>query len=238
MRKDEAIVMKALWFVAVFAVSAAAENPAPSSSEAGVEPGLYAIIKTSVGQVTARLFEQEAPQTVRNFVALATGNQSWEDPGTGDAVSRPLYNGLLFHRVVPDYVIQTGDPTGSGAYNCGLHVKDEFTPDLAFDRPGRLGIVNTGDPDTGGCQFFITADAYPELDPSSGNHGYAVFGQVVAGEQIVERISRVPHDAKGRPRTPVRLISVTIRRVGAGPAVPAAKSSGARRVARRLPIPD
>lgn len=230
--------MRVFWFLAVFAACAAAENPASPPSQAGIEPGLYAIINTSLGQVTAMLFEQEAPETVRNFVALATGNEPWEDPSTGEAVSRPLYNGLFFHRVIPDSVIQTGDPTGSGAYNCGIRVKDEFTPTLTFDRPGRLGIVNAGEPDTAGCQFFITADAYPELDPASGNHGYAVFGQVVAGEQVVERISRVPHDAKGRPRTPVRLISVTIRRVGARPAVPAAKSSGARHVTGKVPIPD
>lgn len=221
----------------VLAACVRAEVPvgAPPAG-APLEPGLYAVMNTSMGQITARLFEQDRPLSVAHFVALATGAQAWVDPKTGAPVNRPLYDNLLFNRVIPDYVIQTGDPTDTGRYDCGVEVKDERVPELTFDRPGRLGIVNAGAPDTGGCQFFITDDAYPSLDPSAENHGYTVFGQVVSGQDIVDRISRVPHDEAGKPREAVKLISVKISRIGLGPAAPPAGRSG--RVTRRVPIPD
>ena len=220
----------------VLAGCAWAEAPAGASPAAAVKPGLYAVIDTSMGPITARLFEKDRPLTVAHFVALATGARAWVDPETGAEVSRPLYNNLLFNRVIADYVIQTGDPTNTGRYDCGVEVKDERAPELTFDRPGRLGVVNRGAPDTGGCQFFITDDAYPSLDPTAGNRGYTVFGQVVSGQDVVDRISRVPHDAAGRPLAPVRLISVTVRRVGPGTVVPSARKSS--RMIRRVPIPD
>ena len=201
------------------------------------EPGLYAIIRTSMGSITAKLFEKEAPLTVNSFVALASGIQPWRDPQTGAIAGRPIYRNLTFDHVIPGSVIQTGDPTGSGRYDCGLRLKDEFVEDLKFDRPGRLGMMNFGQPDTGSCQFFITADAYPGLDPSPGNQGYTVFGQVVSGQEIVGRISNVPRDASGRPRRPVGMLSVAIHRVGPGPAPPTPRAS-AGSGGRKLPKLD
>jgi len=231
--------MKSFFVITLLAASALAEThggqaPADSAPTPAMEPGLYAIITTSMGSITARLFEKEAPQTVSNFVALASGTQPWRDPATGAMADRPLYKNLTFDRVIPDYVIQTGDPTNTGRYDCGVRVKDEILPDLQFDRPGRLGIMNFGQPDTGGCQFFITGDAYPELDPSPRNYGYAIFGQVVDGQEIVNRISNVPHDVKGKPRAPVWLVSVKIQRAGPGPAEPAPKKSDAPRKLPKL----
>lgn len=217
--------MKLIFLLPLLAVGALPETQPEPPVGPTAEPGLYAILRTSKGTITAKLFEKEAPLTVSSFVGLATGNVAWKDPSTGATVERPLYNGLRFDRVIPDYVIQTGDPTNTGTYDCGVRVKDEFVTDLQFDRPGRLGIMNFGRPDTGTCEFFITNDAYPALDASRSSNGYTIFGQVVDGQEIVGQISNVPQDAQGRPRVPVRLLGVTIQRVGAGPAPPVAKKS-------------
>ncbi|HLK51779.1 MAG TPA: peptidylprolyl isomerase [Bryobacteraceae bacterium] len=203
----------------------AAQPPAGSAPAASLEPGLYAVINTSMGTITAQLFEKEAPMNVRNFVALARGTKPWKDPKTGAMVAKPLYNNITFHRVIPSFMIQTGDPTATGAHDCGIKMKDEIVPSLKFDRPGRLGVANIGAPNTGGCQFFITEVAYPSLDPPNG--GYTIFGQVVEGQDIVGKIARVPRDANDKPRTPVKLVSVTIKRVGPEPAAPAAKKAPA-----------
>ena len=221
--------MKPLCLFAVLAACAWAETQPdqPLGGPAAAEPGLYAIIKTSLGPITAKLFEKDAPATVSHFVGLATGHQAWKDPATGEMVDRPLYSNLRFDRVAPGYMIQTGDPTNTGTYDCGIRVKDEVVPDLQFDRPGRLGIMNFGQPNTGTCEFFITADAYPALDASPGSNGYTIFGQVIDGQEIVDRISNVPHDAHGRPRAMVRLLSVVIQRVGPGPVAPVLKPAAA-----------
>jgi peptidyl-prolyl cis-trans isomerase A (cyclophilin A) len=232
--------MKPFMLLVSYSVIAMAQAPANAAAGTALQPGLYAIVSTSMGQITAKLFEQDRPATVAHFVALATGAQRWEDPASGGLVSRPLYNNRVFDRVIPDYVIQTGDPTDSGTYDCGVRVKDEFVPELDFDRPGRLGLMNAGTSDSGGCEFFITDDEYPSLDHESGKHGYVVFGQVVSGQDVVDRISRVPCGPDGMPRKPVRLMSVTFRRVGPGsppPAVPAVPRKSAP-IARHLPQPD
>lgn len=225
--------MKLVVLVTLCAAWAFPEPPvagtAAAGSEAALEPGLYAIITTSMGSITAKLYEKEAPLTVSHFVALATGHESWKDPETGTMVEAPLYRNLRFDHVIGEYVIQTGDPTNTGTYDCGVRVKDEIVDSLSFDQAGRLGLRNFGKPDTGACQFFITNDAYSALDPSSRNNGYTIFGQVVGGQEIVDRVSRVPTDAQGRPRTPVRLVSVTIQRVGPGAAVPEPKRTAARK---------
>ncbi|HLK46733.1 MAG TPA: peptidylprolyl isomerase [Bryobacteraceae bacterium] len=215
--------MKPVCLLAVLAACAWPETQPdqPVGGPEAVAPGLYAIVKTSMGPITAKLFEKDAPSTVSTFVGLATGHQAWKDPETGEMVDRPLYSNLRFDRVAPGYMIQTGDPTSTGTYDCGIRVKDEVAPDLQFDRPGRLGIMNFGQPNTGTCEFFITADAYPALDAAPGSHGYTIFGQVIDGQEIVDRISNVPHDAHGRPRTAVRLLGVVIQRVGPGAVTPA-----------------
>jgi peptidyl-prolyl cis-trans isomerase A (cyclophilin A) len=199
-----------------FAQTPAAQPPAGSTPAPALEPGLYAIFNTSMGSITAKLYEQEAPITVRNFVALARGTKPWKDPHTGAMVAKPLYRNITFHRVIPNFMIQTGDPTGTGSHDCGIKLKDEIVPSLKFDKPGRVAMANLGTPNSGGCQFFITEVPYPSLDPPSGR--YTIFGQVVEGQELVGKIARVPRDKDDKPRTAVRLISVTIKRVGPPPA--------------------
>ena len=116
-------------------------------------------------------------------------------------MTKPLYNNITFHRVIPNFMIQTGDPTATGAHDCGFTIKDEIVPSLKFDRPGRLGMANIGRPNTGGCQFFITEAPYPSLDPPSGR--YTIFGQVVDGQDLVAKIagSRAQCRKKRPPRS-------------------------------------
>ena len=202
---------------------APAQTPAAPAGPA-LDPGLYAIFNTSMGTITAKLYEKETPITVNNFVALAQGKKPWKDPKTGAMVAKPLYNGITFHRVIPNFMIQTGDPTGTGSHDCGFTIADEYLPNLKYDGPGKLGMANTGSPHTGGCQFFITEVAYPSL-----NNGYTLFGQVVDGQDVVSKIAHVPRGANDKPNTPVKLITVTIKRVGPPPAAatpaPAAKKA-------------
>jgi cyclophilin family peptidyl-prolyl cis-trans isomerase len=172
-----------------------------------LKPGLYAVFDTSEGTITAVLFEKYTPIAVRTFVGLAQGTQPWLDPKTRTAVKRPLYNGITFHRVVRDEMIQAGDPTGRGNHNCGFTIRDEFLPGLRFDGPGRLAVANTGQPDSGACQFFITEEAMP-----TWNNHYTIFGQVVAGQDVVNRINHKPVREE-KPVEPVILKSVTIERV-------------------------
>jgi cyclophilin family peptidyl-prolyl cis-trans isomerase len=192
---------------------------APAGPALPTEPGLYATIITSMGPIVAVLYEKEAPVTVQNFTALARGTKPWKDPKTGAMVAKPLYNGVTFHRVIPNFMIQTGDPTGTGSHDCGFTIKDEVVPSLKFDRPGRLGMANVGAPHTGACQFFITQVPYPSLDPPSGL--YTIFGQVVDGQDVVNKIAGVPRGANDKPTTPVRITSVTVKRVGPPPAAAA-----------------
>ena len=149
--------------------------------------GLYAVFNTSMGKITARLYEKDTPVTVENFVALAQGAKATRDPKTAAMVTRPLYDGITFHRVVRDEMIQSGDPTGTGAHNCGFTIRDEFLPGLRFDSPGKLAMANTGQPDSGGCQFFITTNS---MRPWDGK--YTIFGVVVAGQDVVSRINHAP----------------------------------------------
>ncbi len=211
-----------------FAQAAAGQPPAGSAPAPALEPGLYATFNTSMGQITAKLFEKEAPMNVRNFVGLARGTKPWKD-ANGQMVTKPLYNNITFHRVIPNFMIQTGDPTATGSHDCGIKMKDEIVPSLKFDQPGRVGIANIARPNTGGCQFFITEVAYPSLDPGPGNSGYTIIGQVVQGQDLVGKIARVPRDGNDKPRTPVKLLSVTIKRVGPEPSAPAKKAAPAKK---------
>lgn len=212
----------------VFAQAAGAGKPASPAKSAEAskaparEPGLYATFVTSQGTIVTRLFEKEAPITVRNFVGLATGTKPFPDPKTGERIKRPFYNGLTFHRVIPGFMIQGGDPTGTGGGKTDV-IPDEFHPTLTFDRPGRLAMANAG-PDTGSCQFFITEVPTPHLN---GRH--TIFGQVVEGQEVVEKIARVPRGERDKPTTPVRILRVSIKREGAAPATarPAASKPAA-----------
>jgi peptidyl-prolyl cis-trans isomerase A (cyclophilin A) len=177
-----------------------------------LKPGLYANFNTSKGAIVAVLYEKNTPASVKNFVELAQGTKPWRDPRSGAMVMRPMYNNITFHRVLPGQMIQSGDPTGSGGHNCGVTVPDEPLLGLQFDRAGRLAVANTGAPNSGGCQFFITDDLV-----RSWNQQYTIFGQVVSGMEVVDAISHVRlHDDK--PVEPVKLISVTISRVSPDPA--------------------
>jgi peptidyl-prolyl cis-trans isomerase A (cyclophilin A) len=198
---------------ALVMISATAAAQAPSSDTPKYPPGLYAVINTSVGAITAQLYEKDTPVTVRAFVGLARGTQPWLDPKTRKTATHPLYENLIFHRVIPDFMIQTGDPTATGAYDCGFKLPDEFLPGLKFDRPGRVAMANAG-PGTAACQFFITEDKY-----AAGNGKYTIFGQVVDGQRLVSKISHVIRDSKDKPTFPMKLINISIMRV-APPAAP------------------
>jgi peptidyl-prolyl cis-trans isomerase A (cyclophilin A) len=190
-------------------VGSMAMSQTPSNDAPQYPPGLYAVIATSAGNITARLFEKETPITVRAFIGLARGTQPWLDPKTRKPATHPLYENLIFHRVIPEFMIQTGDPTETGAHDCGFRLPDEFLPGLRFDRPGRLAMANAG-PGTAGCQFFITEDRY-----AAGDGHYTIFGQVVDGQPLVAKISHVIRDNRDRPRIPTKLVKITFLRVAA-----------------------
>jgi cyclophilin family peptidyl-prolyl cis-trans isomerase len=165
-----------------------------------------------MGKITARLYEKDTPISVANFVGLAQGTKPWRDPNTRQMVKRPLYDNITFHRVLPGQMIQSGSATGTTSHNCGIMIRDEFLPGLRFDRAGKLAVANSGGPDSGGCQFFITTSPIPSWD-----NKYVVFGNVVDGLDVVYRIEHMPaHD--DQPLNPVKLIGVTIMRVGPEPA--------------------
>jgi cyclophilin family peptidyl-prolyl cis-trans isomerase len=177
-----------------------------------LQPGLYATFNTSKGTIVALLYEKYTPASVKSFVDLAQGTKAWRDPQTGAMVKRPMYNNITFHRVLRGQMIQSGDPTGTSTHNCGVRVPDELRLGLQFDRSGRLAVANSGTPNSGGCQFFITDDLI-----RGWNQQYTIFGQVVSGMEVVDAISHARlHGDK--PVDPVKLISVTISRVGPAPA--------------------
>ncbi len=168
---------------------------------------LIARLRTSRGTIRIRLFAQEAPQTVRNFVELAEGTREWLDPRTGEPTRAPLYNGTIFHRVVQGFMIQGGDPLGEGTGGPGYTFDDEIHPELKFNRPYLLAMANTGKKGTNGSQFFITVAARPHL---TGRH--TIFGKVIEGTDVVDAISKTPTRAE-RPVEDVVLEEVTIERV-------------------------
>ncbi len=167
---------------------------------------LTATLRTNTGPVVVRLFPDHAPKTVRNFVELAEGGRQWTDPGTGRPTTARLYDGTIFHRVIPDFMIQGGDPLGSGRGGPGYKFADEIHPDLAFDRPYLLAMANAG-PGTNGSQFFITVAPTPWLN---GKH--TIFGEVIEGADVVDRISRVKTGSQDRPVEDVTIESVTVQR--------------------------
>lgn len=216
-----------LFVLGLCAQTPPAAAPAPPPAR---EPGLYATIVTNQGNIAVKLFEKESPITVRNFTALAQGRKAWTDPKTGQRVTRPLYNGLTFHRVIPGFMIQGGDPMGNGQGGTDV-IPDEFHPTLKFDQPGRLAMANAG-PKTGSCQFFITEVPTPHL---TGLH--TIFGQVIEGQDVVSKIARVPRDANDKPRTAVRILKVDIKREGPPPALAAPAVKKAAPAAKKAAAP-
>jgi peptidyl-prolyl cis-trans isomerase A (cyclophilin A) len=172
--------------------------------------GPTAIFDTSMGRITCKLFDKQAPIAVANFIGLAEGSKDWTDPVTKEKMhGKPFYDGTTFHRVIPTFMIQGGDPTASGMGDPGYLFADEIDPNLNFDVPGRLAMANSG-PNTNGSQFFISEAAAPHLDQH-----YSIFGQCDdAGIEIVKSITRVPRDDNDKPLTPVTLIKVTIVQPG------------------------
>ncbi len=171
---------------------------------------LTATLRTSQGTVHVRLFPDHAPKTVRNFVELAEGTREWTDPRTRKSAPGRLYDGTIFHRVIPRFMIQGGDPLGTGTGGPGYKFADEIHPDLSFDRPYLLAMANAG-PGTNGSQFFITVVPTPHLN---GKH--TIFGQVIGGSEVVDEISKVQTGRNDRPVQDVVLESVEIERP-AGP---------------------
>ena len=165
---------------------------------------LTATLRTNQGTVVVRLFPDHAPKTVRNFVELAEGGRQWTNPATGQATTGKLYDGTIFHRVIPDFMIQGGDPLGTGTGGPGYSFEDEVDGPRRFDRPGYLAMANAG-PNTNGSQFFITQVPTPWLD---GKH--TIFGEVVEGMEVVDAIAATDRDARDRPLQQQRLERVVI----------------------------
>jgi len=194
---------------------------APQATPAAmtVPNGPAVVFDTSMGRITCQFFQKQAPKTVANFIALAEGTIDWTDPATKKVQRHKRYfDGTIFHRVIPNFMIQGGDPTGTGTGDPGYAFEDEVDPGLNFDRPGRLAMANSG-PNTNGSQFFITEVPYDSL-----NRHYSLFGQCDdAGVEVVKAITRVPRDRDDKPYQPVVLQKVTIVRPGQSmPPLPAA----------------
>ena len=189
---------------------------APQATAAAmVHPnGPTVVMDTSMGRITCQFFQKQAPKAVANFIGLAEGTKDWTDPQTQKKMhNKPYYDGTTFHRVIPEFMIQGGDPTGTGSGDPGYTFDDEFDPNLNFDVPGRLAMANSG-PNTNGSQFFITEQAYDSL-----NQHYTIFGQCdEPSVNVVKAIARVERDANDKPVTPVTLKKVTI--VPEGQSVP------------------
>ena len=170
--------------------------------------GNYAVFTTTEGKITVRLFESEAPIILKNFIELAEGAKEWTHPTTRAKSKNKLYDGTIFHRVIPDFMIQGGDPAGNGMGGPGYRFQDETKGSPhKFDKPGKLAMANAG-PNTNGSQFFITVAA---TDWLTGNH--TIFGEVVEGQDVVLAISKVARGAQDKPHKPVVLESVVIERV-------------------------
>jgi peptidyl-prolyl cis-trans isomerase A (cyclophilin A) len=202
--------------------SAAAKSPAPKAASSG-EP--TAVFDTTAGKLRCKLFEKETPITVMNFIALANGTKDWKNPVSGATKhNTPLYDGTIFHRVIPGFMIQGGDPAGNGSGDPGYSFKDEIVSTIAFDRPGRLAMANSG-PNTNGSQFFITEVPTPHLN---GHH--TIFGQCdEASVTLVKQIARMARDPlNDKPFRPVRITHITIERGGATPAAGAAKPAAGK----------
>lgn len=184
-------------------------NPFAHSSNAAEKKDVKnptAVIKTNLGTITVKLFKDKAPITVENFIGLATGKKEWKDPKTGKSMKgKSLYSGTIFHRVIPDFMIQGGDPLGQGIGGPGYQFQDEVGPLDSFSKPGILAMANAG-PNTNGSQFFITVAPTPHLN---GHH--TIFGEVTSGMDVVIKISKVERNPMDRPNQDVKIQSVSIK---------------------------
>jgi len=169
--------------------------------------GTYAIFETSLGNIVIKLLVNEAPKTVANFVGLAEGTKEFTNEKTGKKEKRPFYDGLIFHRVIPDFMIQGGCPHGSGMGGPGYKFADEFHPSLKHSKAGKLSMANSG-PNTNGSQFFITVAPTSWLD-----NKHTIFGEVIEGQDVANKISVVAKDRNDRPNPSVTIKHVKIERV-------------------------
>lgn len=215
------------------AQGASTSNPPAKSTTKAASPSAtasadpVAIIHTTAGDLHCTLFPKVAPIGVENFIGLANGTKDWTSPiSHAKKHGVPLYDGTIFHRVIPEFMIQGGDPAGNGTGDPGYKFKNETSPTVKFDRPGRLAYANSG-PDTNGSQFFVTEVPYPSL-----NGGYTIFGQCDdAALELVKKIARMAKDGE-RPLRPVKITHIEIRQGGAAAAKPASKpkpSAGVKR---------
>ena len=204
----------AITIIACGAVSALAQQSTPATPDLPDAPvatavlpnGPTVVMDTSMGRITCQFFQKQAPNAVANFIGLAQGTKDWTDPATSKKQHhKPLYDGTTFHRVIPEFMIQGGDPVGTGMGDPGYTFADEFDPDLNFDVPGRLAMANSG-PNTNGSQFFITEQGYDSL-----NQHYTIFGQCDdPSVEVVKTIARVQRNGDDKPLVPVVLKKVTI----------------------------
>lgn len=203
-----AFILAAFSFQAKANADKKSETKKSSAKKEDTKKGkpMFAIFETNKGTFKIKLFADKAPKTVENFVGLAEGTKEWKDPKTGEKVKKPYYNGQKFHRVIPNFMIQGGDPLGNGTGGPGYEIQDEFDKDLRHDKPGMLSMANRG-PNTGGSQFFITVAKTSWLD---GKH--AIFGEVVEGMNLVEEISKVRTGANDMPAEDVIIKSLKIIR--------------------------
>jgi peptidyl-prolyl cis-trans isomerase A (cyclophilin A) len=213
MKLQHKLLLPAL--AAAFAASAFAQTDLPYAPQATAAAmthpnGPTVVMDTTMGRITCQFFQRQAPKTVANFIALAEGTKDWTDPATSKKQhNKPLYNGTIFHRVIPDFMIQGGDPAGTGMGDPGYQFEDEFDPNLNFDVPGRLAMANSG-PNTNGSQFFIT-----EVPTEHLNQLHTIFGQCDASSlDVVKAMARVQANDDNKPLTPVVLKKVTIVRDG------------------------
>ena len=211
MKTANLILLCTLPVSAALSIAQTPALPDAPSATAQVAPpavptGPTVLFDTTMGRLTCKLFSKESPITVANFIGLATGSKPWTDPVTMQKVNgKPFFDGTGFHRVIPEFMIQGGDPVGNGTGDAGYYFQDEFSPSLRFDVPGRLAMANSG-PDTNSSQFFITEVPVPSLN---GKH--TIFGQCDAHSVLlVATIARVDRNAQDKPVTPVILNKVTI----------------------------
>jgi peptidyl-prolyl cis-trans isomerase A (cyclophilin A) len=204
--------------------SQAAPAAKPAAPARPMPPKPYAVIDTTAGKMMCQLFPDKAPIGVDNFIGLATGTKDWKNPVSGATKHGvPLYDGTIFHRVIPEFMIQGGDPAGTGAGTDPVPpFKNEVSSDLQFDRPGRLAYANTGQINSNSTQFFITEDVAHSRHLSGG---YTIFGQCDDETvELVKKIARMARDpSNDKPFRPVKIVHITIVKAGAAPAKPAAK---------------
>jgi peptidyl-prolyl cis-trans isomerase A (cyclophilin A) len=234
------------------AQKSATKKPAAPVAQKPAAPAKnpVAVIHTSAGALTCELYKDKVPNAVANFVGLATGTKDWTDPKGQKKHGVPLYDHTIFHRVIPDFMIQGGDPMGNGMGNAGFRIPDEFSPDLHFDKPGVMAYANSG-PNTNSAQFFITEVPYPFLDPCLDDagcmrggrqvqkgYGYTIFGQCAPESvELVKKIAREPRGANDMPNTPVVIQHIDIQGAAkpATSAKPAARKAAPKKAAPKKP---